>query len=101
MLLNIIILWHGNGTKLIVKELKSLEGGSKAQRIHRDYVYKSNGSKKRKRQCDRLFSVIIALETNQNPSRLIKHDGKDQIIQQGKDDITKVVQFQSRKNQIR
>jgi len=77
---------------------------------------------------------MIALETNQNPSRLIKHDGKDQILQQpGKvfiwrgeyfhggalytqvnrrlfvhvlgpqsnENITKVVQFQSRKNQIR
>jgi hypothetical protein len=84
LLLNIIILWYGNGTKLIVKEIKSLEGGSKAQRMHRDYVYKSNGSKETKRQFDRLFSVMIALETNQNPSRFIKHDGKDQILQQDK-----------------
>ena len=38
VLVNIIIQWHGEGTKLILKEIRSTNKSTQQDR-HRDYVY--------------------------------------------------------------
>ena len=74
-LINILILWHGKATKMILKEMLSLEGCMQ-QDFHRDYVglsvvgnaltKKEQVNTKKRRichsRCEYPFSAMLALE---------------------------------------
>ena len=81
VLVNIIIQWHGEGTKLILKEIRSTNKSTQQDR-HRDYVYDDIVPRKIRR-IERLFSAILALEIDSNPTRIVNHEGNEISIPQG------------------
>jgi hypothetical protein len=80
-LLDVLILWHGKDKQLIVQELRSLPNCPQ-QAFDSDCEY-GIGKKKRKLFKHIPFSMILALESNDNCTRIVNHKNEENIIRQG------------------
>ncbi len=79
--LDMLILFHGENTLLIVQELKSLPG-CEVQLQHSDCTL-YEVSKKRRAFADIPFSVLVALENNTNSTTIINENNHSLIVFQG------------------